>query len=314
MSERLPQPRPDGEAPDRQERRRGILTLVIVFGGMFLMFFIFAGLILAALSDEGFGIGGERIAVVEVVGPIMESKETVRQLRKHTRDESIKGIVVRIDSPGGAVAPSQEIFQAVRKAREAKPLAVSMGNVAASGGYYIAIGSEQIFANGGTLTGSIGVITQLFDVHKLLEHIDVDVNTIKTGPYKDSGSPFRSLDLRDEVYFRELIDDVHEQFIQDVAEARGLEIGAVRKVADGRVFTGRQALGLKLVDTIGTFQDAVDHVAEAAKLEDEPKLVYPPREGSSLLSDLLQGGVDTLVRELKSQSSPALEYRYTGPR
>lgn len=299
---------------DSKSARSGTITVLLVFGGMFLMFFLFAAMVVAAMGEEGlasFG-GGESIGVVEINGPIMESKTAVDAIRKFERNDQIKGIVIRVDSPGGAVAPSQEIFEAVKRAKAKKPLAVSMGSTAASGGYYIAIGSDTIFANSGTITGSIGVITQLFNISRLTERVELDVHTIKTGPYKDSGSPFRTFDMKDEMYFRNLIDDVYEQFIEDVAAERKLELGAVREVADGRVFTGRQAKELKLVDKIGTLSDAVQFVADEAGVEGDPKVVYPAKE-TSFMSELMKGSIQSVVSEVQQQSTPALEYRYVGP-
>jgi protease-4 len=290
--------------------RRGLYTIIAVFFGLFIVFF---GITFIALSASG-GLGedGEAVGVVEITGAIMESKTAVKQLRKFSRDENIRAIVVRVDSPGGAVAPSQEIYDAVKKAKKEKPLVVSMGSTAASGGYYIACGADTIYANSGTVTGSIGVITQLFNVSKLVDAAQVDVETFTTGDFKNSGSPFTPVTEQDRQFFQQLIDDIYEQFVEDVAECRGLEPAAVRKVADGRVFTGRQAHGLELVDEIGTFQDAVAFVAKEAKIEGDPRLVYPTKEDTSLLTSLLSGSVQGLLREAKTSSTPVVEYRFTG--
>jgi len=298
--------------PESKPSRRGVWTLVFVFGAMFLMFFLFSATMLVAMSD-GLDFSEANIGVVEVNGPIMESKDTVARLRGLAKNEKIRGIVVRVDSPGGAVAPSQEMYQALKHAAKSKPVAVSMGSTAASGGYYISLGATRIFANSGSVTGSIGVITQLFNVSRLVEKVDVDINTLKTGQYKDSGSPFREFEEADEAYFRQLIDDIYDQFVADVAEARALDPSEVKKVADGRVFTGRQAKDLKLVDELGTFQDAVDWVASEAKIKGDPKLGYPPKK-TSFLSELLKDGVRGAVSEAKIQSTPVIEYRYVGPR
>ena len=178
--------------------RRGLYTIIAVFFGLFIVFF---GVTFIALSASGgLGESGEAVGVVEISGAIMESKTAVKQLRAFSKDESIRAIVVRVDSPGGAVAPSQEIFDAVRKAKKEKPLVVSMGSTAASGGYYIACGADTIYANSGTVTGSIGVITQLFNVSRILETAQVDVSTFTTGEYKNSGSPFSPVTDRDRQY------------------------------------------------------------------------------------------------------------------
>lgn len=304
---------PSTPTPPNTGSRKNIIVVLLVFGGLFLSFFLFAAVGISAMNDEGLSLGEDRVGVVEVSGPIMESKKFVKELNRFVEDESVKGIVIRVDSPGGAVAPSQEMYEAVRRAKEKKPLAVSMGSTAASGGYYIAVGSDKIFANSGTVTGSIGVVTQLFSVDRVMEKIDVDVHTITTGPYKDAGSPFREWTARDAAYFGQLIDDIHEQFVEDVAEGRKMKKEEVRKVADGRVFTGRQALKLKLVDELGTLHDTVAWVADEAGIEGDPKTVYPPEERPGFLSELVKGSMDTVVREAKAKTTPVIEYRYIGP-
>lgn len=306
-----------GAEPTRAPKRsaaggdkRGLLTVLVIFGSLFLVILVFAVVMLGSFGgDGGFGAAPNQIGVIEITGPISDSKQTVADLQKFARNDAIKAIVVRIDSPGGAVAPSQEMFQAVKQAAEKKPLAVSMGSVAASGGYYIALGAPHIFANPGTVTGSIGVISQMFNVQGLLETIQVDVTTLKTGPYKDTGSPFREFTETDRRYFDTLITDIYEQFVGDVAQARGLEVKAVREVADGRVFTGRQALKHKLIDELGTMEDAVAWVKKGAKLDGKHTLVYPPDPNLGLLSSLIKGATQTAVQELKAQQTPVIEYR-----
>jgi protease-4 len=303
--------RPKG--PSKSESsvdKRGILTVVAIFGGLFIMLLIFSVVMMSAFGDDS-ALGGaeNQVGVIEITGPIMESKKAVKDLRKFMHRDAIEGIVVRINSPGGAVAPSQEIFQAVKRASDKKPVVVSMGSTAASGGYYIALGSKHIIANSGTVTGSIGVISQLFNVEGLLEHIDVEVTTIKTGKYKDTGSPFREFGPEDRAYFTDLLDDIYLQFIEDVAEARDMELSKVRKLADGRVFTGRQAKEHGLVDALGTFQDSVDWIKDEAKIKGRATLVYPAKDDLGFLSNLIEGVSKTAVREVRSQHSPVFEYR-----
>lgn len=293
-----------------KSKKRGLIAVLMIFGSLFAVLLLFAFMLLSIFDDgSGLGTNPNQVGVIEITGPITESKQTVRDLQKFARNEQIKAIVVRIDSPGGSVAPSQEMYQAVKKAAEEKPLAVSMGSTAASGGYYIALGAPHIIANAGTVTGSIGVISQVFNVEGVLDALNIGVNTLKTGPYKDTGSPFREFDAKDRQYFETLITDIYDQFIHDVADARELELAAVKEVADGRVFTGRQAHDLKLVDALGSMQDAVDWVGEKASLSDEPKLVYPPKKSSGLLSTILQGATETVVQELKTQQTPLVEFR-----
>ena len=308
MSDEIKKPS-DSQSNDSIDKR-GIITVVAIFGGLFLMLLIFAVVMISAFSDDsGFGGVENQVGVIEVTGPIMESKKTVEDLRDFTRRASIKGIVVRVDSPGGAVAPSQEIFQAVKRAAKKKPVVVSMGSTAASGGYYISLGAEHIIANSGTVTGSIGVISQLFNVKGLLDKIDVKVNTVKTGKFKDAGSPFREFGPTDRAYFNDLLADIYEQFVEDVAEARGMELSAVKEYADGRVFTGRQAKEYGLVDELGTFQDAVDWVKTETDIEGQANLVYPAQEELGFLSTLIEGAAETAAREVRSQHTPVVEYR-----
>lgn len=310
-----PAPRQPGPAEPNNARKktadsRGLLTVVAIFGGLFVVLLIFAVVMLSAFGPSaGFKGGPNQIGVVEILGPITESKKSVKDLHRFAKDDNIKAIVVRIDSPGGAVAPSQEIFQAVRHAAQKKPLAVSMGSTAASGGYYIAIGAPHIIANPGTVTGSIGVISQVFGVKGLLDTLEVQVHTLKTGPYKDTGSPFREFNAQDQRYFNALITDIYEQFVSDIAEARGLDLDQVRALADGRVFTGRQAKDHKLIDELGSMRDAIDWVKAEAKIEDDETLVYPPEEGKGLLSAMIKGATETAVQQIRAQQTPSIEYR-----
>lgn len=292
--------------------KRGWLTIALIFGGLFVSLVAFSVVVVTAF-DGGSFLAGKRIGVVEIEGPITSSKETLEDLRTFEEKSSIEGIVVRINSPGGAVAPSQELYQALDEIKKAKPLAVSMGTTAASGGYYIACGADKIFANRGTVTGSIGVITQLFNVEGLLDKVDVQVNTVKQGEYKDAGSPFREFTPKQREYFAKLLEDMHDQFIEAVRKSRGLERDTVEKYADGRVFTGRQAKERGLVDEIGSFQDAVDYIKDEQGLEESVELEYPPKDDVGFLSDAVQGFSETVSNEFKSKSTPLIEYRFVQP-
>ncbi len=231
----------------------------------------------------------ERIAIIEVKGVILESKKVLRNLKDAEEDKSIKAVVVRLNSPGGSVAPSQEIYEAVKRFK--KPLVVSMGSVAASGAYYIAAGSKHVFANAGTLTGSIGVIMEFMNLRKLYEWAKVERYSVKTGKFKDSGADWRDLSPEEKDYFQALVMDTLAQFKGAVAEGRKLSVEEVNAVADGRVFTGTQALKLKLVDELGTLEDAIRYISKEAGLKGKPHVVYPVKKMSGL-QELLMGSQD----------------------
>lgn len=289
--------------------KRGLITIAVIFIGLFVIFFGFS---MVMLSSVGGIDSGPQVGVVEVIGPITDSKKAVKDIRRFVKDDNIKALVIRVDSPGGSVGPSQEIYDAVKKAKAIKPLVVSMGSTAASGGYYIACGADTVYANPGTITGSIGVITQVITVDKLVEKADIEVHTVATGKFKDSGSPFKEFSVDDEVYFRSMIDDIYDQFVEDVAACRKIDEAKVRELADGRVYTGRQAKKNKLVDELGSMQDAVDFVAKKAKLDGEPTLVYPPEE-TSFLSQALSASVDNAIDTVQKRAAPSVEYRWVGP-
>ncbi|MDE3117845.1 MAG: signal peptide peptidase SppA, partial [Nitrospirota bacterium] len=216
--------------------------------------------------------GEDRIALIRVEGVILDAQQTVGDLKKYGESPSVKAIVLRIDSPGGGVVPSQEIHDAVKRIRNKnnKAVVASMGTVAASGGYYIAAATDRIIANPGTLTGSIGVIMELANFEGLLKKIGVESVVVKSGEHKDIGSPFRKMKEEDRLILQAVMDDVHSQFIEAVAEGRSLDVREVRTLADGRVFTGRQAKAAKLVDELGDLDDAIKVAAEMAGIEGEP--------------------------------------------
>jgi protease-4 len=232
----------------------------------------------------------EKVALVRVEGPIVDSKNPVEEVKGYAEDPSIKGIVMRVDSPGGAVAPSQEIFEEVRKAAGKKNVVVSMGSVAASGGYYISAPATKIVANPGTLTGSIGVIMEIPNVEGLLNKVGIKTEIVKSGRHKDLASSFRSLSEEDRKILQDVLDDVHGQFISAVAEGRKMPLEEVKKLADGRVFTGRQAKELGLVDELGSLQDAITISARLAGIKGEPEVVTRKKKLS--LFDILRGGLD----------------------
>jgi len=216
---------------------------------------------------------GNRVALVRVEGPIMDSTDVVDEIKEHVKDHSIKAIILRIDSPGGAVAPSQEIYEGVKKATEEKHVVVSMGSIAASGGYYIAAPADVIIANPGTLTGSIGVIMEIPNLEGLMSKIGISTEVIKSGKHKDMASAFRKMEKEDRDILQGVMDNVHEQFIRAVAEGRKLKVEEIRPIADGRIFSGEQAKGLRLVDEIGTLESAISKAAELSGISGEPEVV-----------------------------------------
>jgi len=231
------------------------------------------------------------IGLVEVKGMILDSKETIRQLRHFLKQENLKVVVLRVDSPGGIVAPSQEIYEEVKKFAAKKKIIVSMGSLAASGGYYISAPATMIYANPGTITASIGVILKLSNIEALMDKIGIKSYTLKTGKYKDSGSPVREFSAEDRAMLQSVIDNTHEQFIRAVAEGRKLPIDEVRRIADGRILSGEQAKGLKLVDRLGTLQDAIEEAGKLAGIKGEPEVIIPPKKRVNYL-DLLADGVE----------------------
>jgi len=292
--------------------RRAGWVIGIVFGGLFLCLFCFLGLAWYALQDEhgssfasGRFSGGPRVGVVEVTGTIMDSKKTLKELRDFADADTIKAIVVRIDSPGGSVGPSQEIYEAVRKLKDKKHVVMSMGSIAASGGFYIACAGEKIYANPGTLTGSIGVIFTFYNVQGLLKWAGVQVAPLTAGKIKDAGSPFKEMTAEERAYFRGVLDDVHDQFIQAVADGRGLSVEQVKPLADGRVFTGRQAKEMKLVDAMGGLEDAVAEAGRLGGIKGTPKTEYP-RKDRRMLAELFGEEADTLLQGVAARVQEAV--------
>ncbi len=233
---------------------------------------------LSARQFRGF-VGGGNIGVVEVVNVISSSKYIVQDLKNFGDDPSIKAIVIRVDSPGGGVAAAQEIYDEVKKVKKSKPVVVSMGAIAASGGYYISLPADVIVANPGTITGSIGVIMEFPVFEKLLKKLGINFEIIKSREHKDIGSPFRPMTGKEKKLMREVVIDVYDQFVEVTVENRGIERDSVLKFADGRIFSGRQAKTLGFVDTLGSFEDAVKIAGKKVGIE-KPNIVYPPRRFS----------------------------------
>ena len=274
---------------------------------VFLVFLVLFILIIISLLFVAFQKSipiGERVALIRIEGPIIDSKEAIDEIKDYAKDSSIKAMVLRIDSPGGAVAPSQEIYEEVRKAAVKKKIVVSMGSVAASGGYYIASSATKIIANPGTLTGSIGVIMEIPNFSGLMNKVGVKTEVIKSGKHKDMASVFRGIGKEEREILQGALDNVHEQFIKAVSEGRKLHIDDVRSIADGRIFTGEQALKAGLVDELGNLEDAVKAAGKLSGIKGEPEIVT--RKERFSVTNLLRGSMPKELTEL----FPSVKVKY----
>lgn len=220
---------------------------------------------------------GKKVGVVKIEGIIMEAKPVVDQLHRFRDDGTVAAVVLRVESPGGTVGASQEIYTEVKKLAEQKPLVVSMGSVAASGGYYVSCPARLIYANPGTITGSIGVVMDITNLEGLFKWMRIKNETIKSGAFKDTGSPYRPMTPEEREYLQRFVDDAHHQFEEVVAKGRKLPPQEVHKIADGRIFTGTQAKNLKLVDELGNLWDAIAKAAELGGIKGEPAVIWPPQ-------------------------------------
>jgi protease-4 len=260
----------------------------LVFIGLFILLIVIS--LIFVLLQKNIPIGeSQRVALVRIEGMIIDSKDTIDEIKEYTKDPSIKAIVLRIDSPGGAVAPAQEIYEEVRKAVAKKKVVVSMGTVAASGGYYIASPATKIIANPGTLTGSIGVIMEIPNIEGLMNKLGIKAEVVKSGRHKDIASVFRGIKKEDREILQQVLDNVHEQFIVAVAEGRKMLYDDVKKIADGRIYTGEQALKAGLIDELGNLEDAVQAAARLSGIKGEP-VVISKKERFSFIN-LIKGSI-----------------------
>lgn len=260
---------------------KGLLVLVVVLALLVVVLWL-----LGKGRGGGFAFFQPKIGVVEIMGVIEDPEEVMGWLKAFEEDDGVRAVILRVDSPGGAVGATQEIYQEVLRLKAGKAVVASLGNVAASGGYYVASAAHRIVANPGTITGSIGVVMYFADFEGLMKKVGIRGHTIKSVPYKDTGSPFRDMTPEEKEILEEVVKDVHEQFIEAVARGRGLPEERVRAVADGRILSGRQALELGLVDQLGGFEDAVEIAKELAGIKGEPKILYA-RKRRGLLRRLL---------------------------
>ncbi|MBL0712572.1 MAG: signal peptide peptidase SppA [Desulfosarcina sp.] len=281
-------------------RRHPLLFSFLIFSGLAAFTLIVLSLIIAfgpGVSEYkilGGKAGGEKVGIVEVKGIIVDSGDTIRQLRHFREDDSVKAIVLRVDSPGGVVGPSQEIYREVAKTKKVKKVIASMGAVAASGGYYVVASADGIVANPGTITGSIGVIMEYTNFRELFKKIGLSAVVIKSGKFKDTGSPVRDITPEEERYLKQFVDRLHQQFVDAIAEGRQMEPEAVRKLADGRIYTGADAKALGLVDRIGNLEDAIEWAGRLAGIEGDVTAVYIPAKKMSLLRLITESAMQSL--------------------
>jgi len=228
------------------------------------------------------------VGIIELTGVITSSKQTIKHIKSFRKDNAIKAIILRIDSPGGGVGPAQEIYREILKTRQAKKIIASLGAVAASGGYYAAAATHGIMANPGTITGSIGVIMEYANIQEIMKKIGLTPVVIKSGEYKDMGSPAKKISAEEKKILQSVVDQIHLQFVRDVANGRDVEQEKINKLADGRIYTGEKAVELNLVDKLGNLEDAVQWAGKLAGITGEIKAVYPKEDKMTTLRNLIQ--------------------------
>lgn len=273
--------------------RTFIITIIIVVLVFTLFFITTLGVVILAGKKGPFMITSDKVGIIEIEGIILDSDEIIKQIEEYAEDNSIKAIVIRINSPGGAVAPSQEIYEELKKLKKkGKKVLVSMGSIAASGGYYIAAAADKIFANPGTITGSIGVIMTFSNMEGLLKKVGMKYVVIKSGKHKDIGSFARDMTEEERNLLQTLLDDVHEQFINAISTGRNIPREQIKAIADGRIFSGKKAMDYKFVDHLGNFQDVIFEAARISGIKGKPTLVYPRKKLT--IYRLLKGKINNI--------------------
>jgi protease-4 len=307
-------PRDAASPPSVQAMKRyPITTALLLLLGICAVFFALVLALGYLGEDYPYGIGGEKIGIIKIEGTIVESESTIEKIVKYRKNSGIKAIILRINSPGGVVAPPQEIYQEIKKTSEEKPVIVSVESVAASGGYYIACAADMIVSNPGSLVGSIGVMIPIENIEDLLQKVGLKSKIIKSGKYKDIGSMTRPMTGEEEAILQELIDDSYNQFVDAVAEGRKMKREEVLQLADGRVFTGAQAVKLGLIDKLGNLQDAIDIAAGLVGIEGEPQVVYPKKERPSILDFIFEQTAASIARVVESVLRGVLTGALTAP-
>ncbi|HMS33948.1 MAG TPA: signal peptide peptidase SppA [Ignavibacteria bacterium] len=292
-----------------------LLAVAVIFLGISFLY-------LAKITSKGdryyeqTGSGSGKVAVVNLDFTILSSESIVRQFIKFGDDKSIKAIILKVNTPGGGVAASQEMYEIIKRTRDkGKPVIVSISSLGASGGYYAACGGSIIVADPGSLVGSIGVIMNLMNFKDLAEKIGITENIIKSGELKDAGNPFRELNEKDKEYFQDIVNDSYDQFLDVVSMERKMDKEKLKEYANGRVFTGRQAKDIGLIDSLGTFEDAVRIAGRMAGIEGEPSLVRE-KERLSLAERILDGFTNNEIKSIKEEikdefmNQPLLQYKF----
>ncbi len=260
--------------------KRPWLVYGLAFLGGLVLFLILLSFIFALLAKYKYlHFGKPKIGVLEIKGVILDSDEYLSAIKEFRTRQDVKAVLVRVESPGGAIGPTQELFEELKKLRKEKPIYVSMGGVSASGGYYVSLAGEKIFANPGTITGSIGVVIELPNLEKLFEKLGIKSETIKSGEFKDTGSIYRGLTKEEREYLRSKVNKLHEQFVRAVAEERKLPLEKVRSLADGRIYTGEEAKALKLVDELGNYYTALEELKRRVNLKEVEIVILPRKKG-----------------------------------
>jgi len=293
------------------EKKHPILIVLGILAGFGLVLGIAMIIVLKVFTPSSSLSFNSKIGVIPIEGAITDSQAIAEQLRRFTKDKGIKAIILRINSPGGSVGPTQEIYREVQRTVETKEVVASLGGVAASGGYYIATAAKQIVANPGTITGSIGVIMEFVRFEDFLNKIGIKFEVLKSGEFKDIGSPHRELTARDKELISALITDIQKQFVEAVAGGRNLSLEKTREIADGRIFSGAQAKELGLVDVLGNFQDAVEIAKNMATIKGDVTLVYPKKSKLDLWDLFLGSAADSIVRQIHGMKT-RVEYRWSG--
>ena len=283
----------------------GVMVALLI---LFLSILFFIGRYIGRPGRFAFG---DKIAIVEIKGIITQSSGIIEEINQYQEDEGVKAIILRVDSPGGGVGPSQEIHREILKVKSKKKIVTSMGSVAASGGYYIACASDLIIANPGTITGSIGVLMEFTNIEELFKKIGIKGVVLKSGEHKDIGSPFREMTPEDKKIIQGVIENVHQQFIQAVAEGRKMDRTKVMEIADGRILTGEQAKQIGLVDRIGNLQDAIEITAKMVGIEGKPNILYPKRRFS--IWELLVREMASALLDMLNEKGFELNYRLFSP-